>query len=133
MAQISYSRALARLAAQDGSRPAITHGDSVVTRQELDLRTNRLARAFADLGVSDAALPDRVSRHWKAPTSGGSTGRPKVIVDGRASVVDPDERPLYLMQEHGVQLVTGPLYHNAPLLTSTYGLLRGNHIVVMSQ
>ncbi len=31
---------------------------------------------------SDEPLPDVVSPAWKAPTSGGSTGRPKLIVSG---------------------------------------------------
>jgi bile acid-coenzyme A ligase len=31
----------------------------------------------------------------------------------------------------GVHLVTGPLYHNGPFVTSLLALLRGNHLVVM--
>src|SRR5512135_2742933 len=31
----------------------------------------------------DSDLPDRISPSWKAPTSGGSTGRPKLIVSGQ--------------------------------------------------
>jgi len=32
--------------------------------------------------LSDAPLPVKVATAWKAPTSGGSTGRPKLIVAG---------------------------------------------------
>ena len=37
-------------------------------------------------GIDDGPLPDIVAPAWKAPTSGGSTGRPKVVVDGRLGV-----------------------------------------------
>ena len=40
-------------------------------------------------GVSEP-LPDAVSPAWKAPTSGGSTGRPKLIVSGERSLLDPE-------------------------------------------
>ncbi len=42
--------------------------------------------------LDDGPLPDAVSPAWKAPTSGGSTGRPKLIVSGDPSLVD-DEAP----------------------------------------
>ena len=32
----------------------------------------------------DSDLPDAISPSWKAPTSGGSTGRPKLIVSAQA-------------------------------------------------
>lgn len=35
-----------------------------------------------DPDLSDDPLPDITSPAWKAPTSGGSTGRPKLIVSG---------------------------------------------------
>ena len=37
-------------------------------------------------------LPDAISPAWKAPTSGGSTGRPKLIVSGEPGRTD-DEAP----------------------------------------
>jgi bile acid-coenzyme A ligase len=73
-----------------------------------------------------------VSPSWKAPTSGGSTGRPKLIVSGLPGAVDPDHYGALLGQRDGdVQLVTGPLYHNAPFNFSMYGLLSGQHLVVL--
>ena len=83
--------------------------------------------------LSDAQLPDRTASHWKAPTSGGSTGRPKVIVAGAPSEIDPEGTPGFGQQANGVQLVPGPLYHNAPFMFSCRGLLTGNHLVVMSR
>ena len=40
-----------------------------------------LAYGFVpDPSLPDTPLPDRSARYWKASTSGGSTGRPKIIV-----------------------------------------------------
>jgi bile acid-coenzyme A ligase len=86
--------------------------------------------------LSDAPLPVRVAKHWKAPTSGGSTGRPKLIVSGSAAQVDDAQpgyaMPLLLPREETV-LVPGPLYHNAPFTMALQALFRGNHVVVMKR
>src|SRR5262249_46014251 len=37
--------------------------------------------------ADESDLPDAISPSWKAPTSGGSTGRPKLIVAGAPGVV----------------------------------------------
>ena len=211
MSEISMARAVSWLAEQDPARPAVTHGETTLTRQELDRRSNQLARAYADMGVGqddlvtlalangiehylaaiacwklgatpqpvsarlpaleraaiielaaprlivgvepgthggtscidagfvpdpatdDGALPDAVARAWKAPTSGGSTGRPKVIVAGQPSTIDPGALTTFGQRPGGVQLVPGPLYHNAPFAFSTRALLSGCHLVVMSR
>ena len=44
-------RALGELAARAPDHPALTHEGRTVTRRELDRRTNRLARAYGQLGV----------------------------------------------------------------------------------
>jgi bile acid-coenzyme A ligase len=77
-------------------------------------------------------LPDAVSPAWKAPTSGGSTGRPKLIVSGDKALFDEDLGiiPL-LMQRDGCMVMPGPLYHNGPLIWSCQALLYGNHVVVL--
>jgi bile acid-coenzyme A ligase len=160
VARRSFGRAITALAAAAPDRPAVTCGEHTLTRRELDLRTNRLARAYEALGVvqgdlvtvalpnsvelyeacvalwklgavpqpvsyrlpdrerqaiveladarlvlgadpaahphrtvlpagfepdpslSTDPLEDRVAPTWKAPTSGGSTGRPKLILAG---------------------------------------------------
>jgi bile acid-coenzyme A ligase len=86
-----------------------------------------------DPGLSDAPIePARVSRSWKAPTSGGSTGRPKLIVSGLPGAIDPGYYGQFLgLRDGDVQLVCGPLYHNAPFNFSMYGLLAGQHLVVL--
>ena len=62
--------------------------------------------------------------------SGGSTGVPKVIVDHRPAMFDPD-RPVLGIPKDGVVLNPGPLYHNAPFSVSFNGLIRGCAIVGM--
>ncbi|HEY4342808.1 MAG TPA: AMP-binding protein [Parvibaculum sp.] len=85
-----------------------------------------------DASLPDTELPEKTARYWKAPTSGGSTGRPKIIVSNDPGAFDPLE--IRLQQEIGrAQLVPGPLYHNGPFSFSMTGLMRGNHIVVMTR
>ncbi|MEI6231382.1 MAG: AMP-binding protein, partial [Actinomycetes bacterium] len=191
MVMLSYSRAIADNAARQPDRIAITCGDESVTWAEFEARTNRLARAFAALGVTEGSfvtiglpnsigffeacvatwklgatpqpisyrLPDRerqaivelaesslvvgavpdahpnrqvvpigyeadpslddsqlediIAKRWKAPTSGGSTGRPKLIVASDPGVTNT-EAPGMGQRRDGVAFIPGPLYHNAP-------------------
>ncbi|MBI1407543.1 MAG: AMP-binding protein [Caulobacter sp.] len=77
-------------------------------------------------------LPETVSPNWKAMTSGGSTGRPKVILDAMPGRWDPTEG--FLGQRPGdVILNPGPLYHNAPFHCITMGLFVGATIVEMGR
>ncbi|CAN5365772.1 hypothetical protein BH23ACT3_BH23ACT3_15220 [soil metagenome] len=72
-----------------------------------------------------------MSPAWKAPTSGGSTGRPKLIVSGDPAVYDPDEAPPLLISNDGCLVVPGPLYHNGPAVWACQALLAGSHVVVL--
>lgn len=81
---------------------------------------------------STEALPEVVAPHWKAMTSGGSTGRPKVIVDAMPSRWNPEEG--FLLQRPGdVILNPGPLYHNAPFHCISMGMFVGATIVEMEK
>ena len=209
MAVLSYSRAVSDNARRHGDRPAITCGEHAISWLELEASTNRLARAYAELGVTkdslvtialpnsiefieaaiaiwklgatpqpvsnrlpdrerqaiveladsvlvvgadpaahparntlptgwvpdasidDSPLADATSDRWKAPTSGGSTGRPKLIVAVDPGVVDTDASPPYQMQRDGVVCVPGPLYHNAPFGFASIALMNGNHVVIL--
>ncbi len=207
MVMMSIGRALAWHAEQDPDRISVRDAATAVTRRELDLASNQLARAYADLGVGyddlvtiglpngveyfvacaaiwklgatpqpvsarlpaaelaavvdlaaptllvgldlpgrrsvpagfdtssydDAPLPDAVASSWKAPTSGGSTGRPKLILSGTPGEVDPAAQAVPYIPHHGVQLVPGPLYHNGPFIYSMRGLLSGQSLVVMER
>ena len=67
---------------------------------------------------------------WKAMTSGGSTGRPKVIVDRAAAAWDTDA---FVLQQRADEVVLnpGPLYHNAPFSVTHLALIFGAHVVGM--
>ena len=81
--------------------------------------------------LDDGPLPDVVSPAWKAPTSGGSTGRPKLIVSGDPSVMDPDGAVPLRITPGGCMVMPGPLYHNGPLIWSCQALLWGDHVAVL--
>ncbi len=82
-------------------------------------------------------VPDRIAPAFKAPTSGGSTGRPKIIVSGQDGTTDLDSPPglgsLASRRPGQTELVAGPLYHNGPFVFSVPGLLSGGHLVVMTR
>ena len=74
---MSIGRAITRLAAQDPDRVAVRDEERVLTRRELDLASNRLAREYARLGVGvdsvvTVSLPNGVGFYlacaaiWKA-------------------------------------------------------------------
>lgn len=196
------------LATADPDAPAVTCDGRSLTRAELDASTNRLARAYAELGVttgdyvsiampnsigwvqsvlacwklgavpqplsarlpdaeftglldlmpralvvgrtdprgvvpslpadfvpdaalSDAPLPEAVSPVWKSMTSGGSTGRPKLIEAGGDSRLPPAIGDPLGMAQDDVNLLSVPLHHNTGFTTATAGLLMGHHLVVM--
>jgi bile acid-coenzyme A ligase len=86
-------------------------------------------------GVDDGPLPSAVPPTWKAMTSGGSTGRPKLIVATTPGAVElvGAAGPLLRIDDRETFLCTGPLYHNGPFLFSMTALMRGGHIVVMGR
>lgn len=86
---------------------------------------NQLPANFVPEGFSEEPLASPVARYWKAMTSGGSTGRPKVILDHQPAVVDTAAEPP-LGIPFGVSLLNpGPLYHNAPFILSHSALFAG--------
>jgi bile acid-coenzyme A ligase len=90
-----------------------------------------------DESLEDGPLPPQIAPAWKAPTSGGSTGRPKLILAGTPGTLEAvtAAAPLLRMTPNptGVLLATGPLYHNAPFMFSHIGLVLGYHVVLMSR
>jgi len=208
MAMMPISRALRLRAERHPDRPAVTCEGRSLTFKELDSKSNRLARAYAELGVkendfvtvalpsclefievvlaiwklgatpqpvsprapflereaiieladsslivgveggthgdrpsvplgfvadprlSDDSLPERTARHLKAVTSGGSTGRPKLIVSGEKGEADPELAMFGLLPDRA-HLIACPLYFNAAFTGSAAALFTGNHLVVM--
>jgi bile acid-coenzyme A ligase len=105
-----------------------------VPRDEYPGRVCLPAGFEADGSLSDEPLvPDRISPHWKAPTSGGSTGRPKIIVSNFSGEVNPESATSMGVKRDGAVLVPGPLYHNAPFATTFTSLLYGAHVVLLGK
>ena len=195
MTNVSIGRAFTVLAEREPDRPAVTVGDRVLTRAELESIANRQARTWAASGVGiddlvtislangfdfvvacvaawklgatpqplsprlppterdrmlevvqprlvvaeplvvrdpdDGPLPDVVAASWKAPTSSGSTGVPKLLRDPNPSTVDPDGVVAPFVPRDVVQLVSGPLFHAAPFVYAMRGLMTGHELVVL--
>jgi bile acid-coenzyme A ligase len=94
-----------------------------------------LAGSHLDEAGDDSPLPPAVSPTWKAMTSGGSTGRPKLIVTTTPAITEfvVAAAPMLRIGPGETLLCTGPLYHNGPFLFSFTALLQGGHIVVMER
>jgi bile acid-coenzyme A ligase len=74
-----------------------------------------------------------VSPVWKLVTSGGSTGRPKLIAATSPALFElvGGFGALMGMGSDGCVLVTGPISHNAPFVVTAIAMLRGCHVVLM--
>lgn len=117
----------------EAARPTIVIGDwpgiasPLVTPDDL----------AGSLLYSAAPLPDRVPQPGFAIGSGGSTGRPKIIVNPAPMARvpgDPDSFPYLLGLRAGqVQLVPGPLYHTLGFSWGHLGLFEDHLLVVMQR
>lgn len=85
-----------------------------------------------DPALADTPLPERTATSLKAMTSGGSTGRPKLIVSKSPASADP-EQPALNLSLGGSVLIPGPLYHNGPFMWAMFGLFRGNQVTVTTR
>jgi bile acid-coenzyme A ligase len=74
-----------------------------------------------------------VSPEWKLMTSGGSTGRPKLIGATQPALFESvgPAGALVCLRPGGCVLMTGPLAHNGPFVATTCAILLGNHVVLM--
>lgn len=96
-----------------------------------------LDRPIVDVDVlvaeseDDSPLPVVISPAYKAPASGGSTGRPKLIVSAQAGVVEVTGGMVWKHRPGGTLLMPGPLYHNGPFTSAMAGLLGGSTLVLM--
>lgn len=82
--------------------------------------------------ISGEALDERIATSFKAMTSGGSTGRPKLIVSTTPAVWNIAEDRLQTKLQ-GSMLIPGPLYHNGPFLWGMSALFRGNQVTVTTR
>jgi bile acid-coenzyme A ligase len=85
-----------------------------------------------DSALSDAQLPEKIASSFKAMTSGGSTGRPKLIVTTAPAVWDIDADRLHT-QIQGSMLIPGPLYHNGPFVWAMSAFFRGCQITITTR
>ena len=81
---------------------------------------------------SSDPLPSKVSPRWKMQTSGGSTGRPKLIVDRQPGLHDVS-KPVPFQVFGDTMLNPGPMYHNAPFVGVSQTLFSGGHVVEMGK
>src|SRR5947208_2178326 len=92
---------------------------------------NSLPADFVPQGFSDEPLTNPVARYWKAMTSGGSTGRPKVILDHKPAAIETAAEQMRGIPP-GVSLLNpGPLYHNAPFIMSHMRVFPGGRVTGM--
>ncbi len=78
--------------------------------------------------------PDTIAPVYKAPTSGGSTGRPKLILSGSPGVFIPPEEGgigAWGIVGEDTAIMPGPLYHNGPFVTSVSAINMGAHLVIL--
>jgi bile acid-coenzyme A ligase len=80
----------------------------------------------------DDPLPDRISPSRQALASGGSTGRPKLIVDALPAECDPTA-PFYGNEPGSIVLVPGPQYHAAGFLNTSITLVIGGTVVLLER
>jgi bile acid-coenzyme A ligase len=80
----------------------------------------------------DRPLLEIVAPAYKAPTSGGSTGRPKIILAGSPAVIPVvEDRPAPLgVPAESIVMFPGPLCHNMAVMGTLLGLSAGSHVVL---
>lgn len=102
---------------------------------EFEHRIDRPVMTVAELAAmsdDESDLPDVVPAVAKAPTSGGSTGRPKLILAGQPGVAPKATPELGGFRIHAgeTMLIPAPLYHNAPFGMMMTGTAMGCHVVL---
>jgi bile acid-coenzyme A ligase len=91
----------------------------------------RMDEVFADR-YEDSPLPAAVSPQWKIMSSGGSTGRPKLIRAAGDSRLDPALGATLGLEPGAAIYAPGPMYHNTPLVACISALQLGG-VVVLSE
>jgi bile acid-coenzyme A ligase len=98
--------------------------------------TSRKRLDIADLeklASDDSDFDYKIAPVLKAPTSGGSTGRPKLILSGSRGVSSADipEQGGWRIRRDDVCVQAAPLYHNAPFQHAQSALTQGAHLVLL--
>lgn len=88
--------------------------------------------ATAETALPPHDSPAVAAASWKVMTSGGSTGRPKLIVDTRPAMVDPEVTSLGI-EVGDVVLSPAPVHHNAPFSFTHWAIAWGGHVIEMAR
>ena len=85
------------------------------------------------LSDDESDLPDVTAPVSKAPTSGGSTGLPKLILAGQPGVSTKDipEVGGWRLTQNSIALLPAPLYHNAGFGMMMAAFSQGAHMVLL--
>jgi len=84
-----------------------------------------------DTVADDRDVEDRIAPAWKAPTSGGSTGTPKLIVSGQPGVASSLAAEFWRIAGDDTVVIPGPLYHNGPFICTFGALQIGAQVVIL--
>jgi bile acid-coenzyme A ligase len=81
----------------------------------------------------DGDVEDLIAPVSKAPTSGGSTGRPKLILSGQPGVTpkETSEIGVWRLKPDDIAVLPAPLYHNAGFGMMMSSTTVGCHLVLM--
>lgn len=114
---------------------ALANPSAIIGAVSFQCDAPQIAPGFDLSAFDDAPLETVGASHWKAVASGGSTGRPKLIVDNAPAFIDPAAAPYEFLglPTEGAMLNPGPLYHNLPFLFTSFGLLAGAQVVGMAR
>lgn len=85
------------------------------------------------LSDDDSDLPDAIAPVSKAPTSGGSTGRPKLILAGQPGVTAAETPEVggWRLRQDSIAVLPAPLYHNAGFGMMMSAFSMGAHMVIL--
>lgn len=114
-------------AIEDLARPALVVGRRPATPSIVWARKGFVP----DEDLPDDELPDSWASCWKAPTSSGSTGVPKVVRAAAPALADPTRPVAAFLPREAVQLVSGPIWHSASFTYAFRGLLSGHALVIL--
>ncbi len=111
---------------------ALAGSKIVIANDDVEIDPETISYAeLRDSQVDDSELPELVTSCWKAPTSGGSTGRPKLILATAPAYCEFETAAGWRIAADDVAIMPGPLYHNAPFVTAIAAVTAGAHMVIM--
>ncbi|WP_082749248.1 AMP-binding protein (plasmid) [Sphingobium sp. SJ10-10] len=127
---VSYRLPLAELQAIVAvAEPKMVIASDAALRKAFGAQPGDFGRDHPEATPLQAVIAPR----WKAMSSGGSTGRPKIIVAPGPNSFDTDRKPPLRFPDKGPILATGPVYHNMPVTTNIQALSEGHSIIGMTR